>query len=455
MLLVPKKIWLPHVYQLEACTFLATRERANLFAEIGTGKTMVALERVRQKDWSNVLVVAPKAVCEGVWQVEPRKWHGFEALEAGLLYGAGAVKPLRSIPRVCAIHPQLLPRLIADCGDQWPFRHVIWDESTRLAGYRTRQGTVRARHMAEVAFTKVSTWLNLSGAPNANGYRQFWGPQWFIDGGEALGRDYKSFIKRWFMLDPYGGTYAQPTLQPGAREAIDERLRPSTFAVRAQDHMTLEPVVERTVTFELPYQARSVYNSMKRDLQAQAERGEIKAFNAGVKAGKLRQIASGAVYHEDHSWSVVHEERLELIRSLIEELAGAPLLIVYQYKHEMAQLKMRFKMARERRENGAVAAWNRGEVPILLLQPSSAGHGLSLQDGGHHLCFYSPLSDNELYTQVLGRLGPARQAQSGYKRSLHVHHLEAAGSIDQHTRAVRQGRATDLDYFMRKMSVTA
>jgi SNF2-related domain len=445
--------YIPRPYQALAETFLARLKRGNLHAEPGTGKTAVMLALVDRVLPDPVLVVAPRLVAINTWSTEALRWADFAHLHVACLAGRSReerltqLKPLR---RITVVNPEWLPHLLEHFKDRWPFKAVIWDESDRLAGFRLRQGSQRARAMSEVAFRDVTHWYNLCGTPAANSYLDLWGPQWFIDGGEALGRSFDAYTQRWFCRPPHGGLYAPLQLLPGARDVIQARLRSSTYTVRAEDWLPLHKPVEHTLTFELPAKARQAYNDMRRHLVAQMELGEVTALNAGVKADKLRQIASGRVYAEaddEHSAVEVHTERLELLAGLMHELSGQPLLVVYRWKHEAQAIQARFQ-ACELREFGAMTAWNAGRLPMLLVHPASGGHGLNLQDGGHHLCFYTPLSDNKHYSQVIERLGPTRQLQAGYNRLVYLYHLMADHTVDAHTRAVREGRRSEYDAFM-------
>jgi SNF2-related domain len=450
------RLYIPRPYQGLAENFLAARERASLYAEPGLGKTAVMLSLVDRLSLDCVLVVAPRLVVRDAWTMEPLAWRDFQHLHVASLADRAPVEraqQLTPLRRITAVNPESLVWLIEHFGDAWPFTTVIWDESDKLAGFRLRQGSVRAAAMSQLAFTRVRRWYNLSGTPNANSYLDLWGPQWFIDGGEALGRTYSAYEQRWFRRPPHGSRYSPLELLPGAEAQIQARIKPTAYTVVAADWLPLHQMVETTLHFELPLAARRIYNDMRRTFVAELDDGEVSAANAAIKLGKLRQIASGRVYAEqddDRSYGAVevHTTRTELLSTLVHELQGAPLLVVYQWKHELEALKGWNRAARELREPGALEAWNAGEVAVMAIHPASGGHGLNLQHGGHHICFYSPLSDNRAYSQVVERLGPTRQLQAGYNRLVYVYHLEADRTVDQHTRAVREGRKTVLSAFL-------
>ena len=430
---------------------------------------MVVLDLIRDLWLTHVLIVAPWLVAREVWLKESQRWDHLRDLHVTALIGTPDARRARLLApsAVTVINPELLPWLADTLGEDWPFTTVVFDESTRLKGYRassrflprpgSRPGraTKRAASLAQHAHHRVQRWINLSGTPVANGYLDLWGPQWFVDGGLALGRTFGAYKARWFEPENAYSPHPRLKLKPYSELQIQERLKPTTHAVRAQDWFTLLTPVERTICIELPPDARRAYTSMQRHLAVDLNEGRVSALNAGVKAGKLRQIASGAVYRDERedSWSVVHEERLEALASLQEELAGAPLLVVIQYRHEAVQILKRFPQAVEIHAPGALERWNAGQIPMLVLHAASAGHGLNLQHGGHHICYYSPYSDNELYSQVLERIGPVRQQQAGFDRNVFIHHLEAHDTVDQQTRGLREGRLTQLQAFMQAASL--
>jgi SNF2 family DNA or RNA helicase len=426
----------PRPYQPPARDFFIDVPRGNLYADPGLGKTIIAGSVIDALGLEDVLIVAPWLAVREVWAKEFQKWNQFAHLQVVPIIGDQSTREhlLRFLPRISAVNYEQLIWLYETVGQAgWPFRHVIFDESTRLAGFRIRKATKRANALAQVAHLggKIDTWINLTGTPNANGYDKLWGPQWFVDGGAALGRTYEAMISRWFYASAVQkGLYRKKMLLPGAEAEITQRMRSTTCTIRAKDYFDIKDPIERTLTIDLPAPARSAYNSMQRNFYAEIEEGKVNAVNCGVKAGKLRQFASGAVYYEDEKYGVVHEERLEALESIVEERSGYNLFIVYQFRHELDLIRKRFKYAVEIHEPGAIEHWNKGRIAQLLAHPKSAGHAIDLQHGGHVIVYYSPISDQELYQQVLDRLGPVRQLQGGYDRPVYIDHIVARNTVD-------------------------
>jgi hypothetical protein len=450
--------FVPRLYQPPAFDFVCAIPRCNLYADPGLGKTVVMLWMIEALALDSVLIVAPKLVVNEVWCKEPKKWRQFEHLTVVPITGDddGETRSTQLLmpPRITAINYEQLIWLFYEMGDAWPFRTVIFDESTRLAGFRIRKSARRALALAQHAHTRITRWVNLTGTPNANGYLKLWGPQWFIDGGVALGRDYGAYQQRWFYRDAVRKSmYSKLKLLPGAQGEIQKRMRATTFAVRAKDYFDIKDPIERTLTIQLPEAARAAYRTMERSFYADIKEGRVTAANCGVKAQKLRQFASGAVYYDDRgAYSLVHSERMAALESIVEE-TGANLLIVYQFIHEKELIEKRYRNFIDIHAPNAIADWNAGNILGLLLHARSAGHGLNLQDGGHHIVYYSPYSDYELYAQVLERIGPVRQLQSGHDRPVYIHHIEAQNTVDDRvTRPVREGRGDELELFLDAMT---
>ena len=99
---------------------------------------------------------------------------------------------------------------------------------------------------------------------------------------------------------------------------------------------------------------------------------------------KCLQIANGAcIVDEAGAWKEVHDEKIEALHSIVEEAAGAPVLVAYHFKSDLARLKAAFPKARTLDTDPAtIHDWNEGRIPLLFAHPASAGHGLNLARGG-------------------------------------------------------------------------
>lgn len=405
-------------------------------AGMGMGKTMGTLTGIDNlsltEDVYPMIVLAPKRVARDVWPHEIAKWDHLKHLHIEACVGTSRerVRALSKKPEILTTNYENLPWLVSMLGDKWPYKTVVADESTRLKNFRTRQGGVRAKALARVAHAgKVKRWINLTGTPVPNGLKDMWGQQWFLDRGERLGSTYTAYMDRWFRQS-YNGFSYDP--MPHAMPEIMARLQDVCLTLKPEDWFDLKQPNVTNLYVDLPSKVRTLYRAMEKEMFAQLASGKgVEAFNAAALTQKCSQIANGAVYYDDkRSWEEVHDEKIQALESVVEETNGAPLLVVYQYQHDLERLKQAFKQAKTMDSPGVIEAWNSGRVPILLVHPQSAGHGLNLQHGGHHCVYFSLTWNLEAYQQVVERIGPVRQSQAGYDRVVQVYHILARDTID-------------------------
>lgn len=448
--------FIPRPYQRLIENFALNHNRANIFASPGMGKTGASYSIFDAKrmvgEAQRALVLAPKRVALSAWPRERDKWaESFGHLKVAAAIGTPdqRLAAMRSNPDILTINYDNLEWLIEQYGDQWPFDTVFADESTRLKGLRVSmqtsstgkafiqgQGSSRAKALSKVAHSKVRNWYNLTGSPAPNGVVDLWGQQWFIDGGRRLGNSFTAFSNRWFRAVPGSDGYSQIEPLPFAQREVEQLVAQTSITVDARDWFPLEDVIERHVLIDLPPTARRQYDEMEREFFAEVGEHEIEVFTAGSKAQKCLQMASGTVIYDsdERLWTKVHDEKLDALRSLVEETNGENLLVAYQYKADLARILKAFPKARYLDDNPQTEAdWNAGKIRMLVCHPQSAGHGLSLQDGGRILVDFSSNYNLEYDEQVIERIGPTRQFQSGYKRSVFRYRIVARDTIEQHS----------------------
>jgi SNF2 family DNA or RNA helicase len=390
------------------------------------------------------LVIAPKAVCELTWPAERDKWTAFNDMKIVSLLGSEKqrVDALLTWGDVYVINYDNLQWLVKQfAGKPWPFRIVIADESTRLKNVVvhaksnldnvTSQGSKRARALAAIA-QSTGRWINLTGTPSPNGYQDLWGQQWFIDFGKRLGSDRGKYMKRWFVTNQY--TRQIELRHPDCKDEIDKLLADCTLSIRAEDWMQVDEAnyIEREV--RLPPDAMKMYKQMERDFWIEIERLEAKhevtAVNAAALSTKLMQLASGTVIHDGKTAILVHDAKVEALRSIVEELQE-PLLVAYWYKAEIELLKKHFPAMRVFKGQQDEADWNAGKTQLMAVHPQSAGHGVNLQYGGRAMVHFSHTWNAEYREQVEARIGPLRQKQSGLNRAVIHYDILAAGTLDR------------------------
>lgn len=433
----------PRDYQQAIMQFIADHERCNIWAGMGTGKTVSTLTALQGlalvDDPFPALVIAPLRVASSTWPGEVEKWAHLNRLRIRAATGDVSQRTHLVHGRmsdIVTINYDKLPWLIDHLGDLWPFKTVIPDESTRLKGFRVKQGGKRAQALGKVAHKRVRRWINLTGTPAPNGLLDLWGQQWMVDAGQRLGRSFSAFEDRWFRTkrapgQQFGG---ETTALEGAEEEIHALLRDCTITVRAQDFLDLPPLIENVIEVDLPPTAARHYRELQKEMFTVLAGGhEVEAFNAAAKTMKCLQAANGALYTDDQgTWSELHDAKIEALKSVVEEAAGAPVLVAYHFKSDLARLQRAFPAGRTLdADPKTIGQWNRGELQLLFAHPASAGHGLNLQDGGNIIVFFGLWWNLEEHEQIIERIGPTRQAQSGYNRPVFVHRIVARGTVDQ------------------------
>lgn len=426
-------------YQHAMIDHIIERPRVNVWARMGAGKTAGVLHAA---DWLSlinpgvmpVLVIAPKRVAMDTWPGEVAKWASLRHLRVRFIGGTAAERKaaLRGGADVYTIAVDNVIWLLDTLGDKWFWPFVVFDESTRLKGFRLRQGSKRARALARIAHTRAHRWVNLTGTPSANGLQDLWGQQWFIDRGLRLGRTYGLFDSLYFVQ----GYDKRPRPQLGAEAVIKDKLKDCTITIDPRKYLNArEPnVVE--IEVELPADAMAKYKRFKATKVQELAGVKITAATAAALSMKLRQFANGFTYHTDEDTGErsaihVHDAKLDALESIVEEQGGAPLLVAYHFKEDLARIQRRFPQARELdADQKTIRAWNAGEIPILCAHPKSAGHGLNLAEGGSDICFFSHDWNAEEREQIIERIGPTRQAQLGRDVVVNVYNIRAKGTVD-------------------------
>jgi hypothetical protein len=430
-------IFKPRDYQQDVIAAILRIPRVSVWADMGLGKTAATLTAIDILQLHGdldkpALILAPLLVATKTWPAEVRKWNHLQHMVVRPIVGTAkqrAAVLLRSAD-VYTMNYENLAWLLAHLGDKWPFGMVVCDESSKLKGFRSRQGTVNAKALGSVAHLPiVKRWVNLTGTPSANGLHNLWGQQWFVDAGAALGATYSAFTARWFQTE-WNGYGVKPL--PGAMEQITERLAPTTISLQAKDYLDIPQTIVADIPVHLPPPVLEQYKKFEREMVLEiGDDTDISAVNAAAKTVKCLQFANGAVYSETelNAYIEFHNAKIHALAALHDSIGKKPLLVVYNFAHDLERLLAAFPKGKKLNRD-TLDKWNSGEIEMLFIHPKSAGHGLNLQDGGHHICFFAQDWDLELYQQVVERLGAVRQKQSGYDRPVFVYHLLAEGTLD-------------------------
>ena len=441
-----RSVYTPRPYGGLITSHIMDVDRGAVFAGMGMGKTVCTLTALDNLIMCGsdkpTLILAPLRVAKSTWPEEAKKWSHLRNISVMPITGNESERrqALKYDASVYTTNYENIPWLIEHFGTRWPFEHVVSDESTRLKGFRLRQGTKRARALAKVAHTHIKRFTALTGTPAPNGLQDLWGQMWFLDAGKRLGKNYTGFRDRWFSTG-FDGFTMKP--HDHAQAEIQELLGDICLTIDAKDWFDLKDPIVNNIYVDLPPGPRRLYDQMEKDFFIQLESGhEIEAFNAAARTQKLLQIANGACYVDpltetdydpkSKEFKEIHDVKIQALDEIIEEAAGAPVLVAYQFKSDLARLLKAFPNGRHLdKESSTIREWNEGRIPVLFAHPQSAGHGLNLQDGGNILVFFAHNWNLEDRLQIIERIGPVRQMQAGYDRNVFIHNIIARDTVDE------------------------
>jgi hypothetical protein len=461
-----RKFYTPRPFAGLAMAHMSLVPRSALWAKPGMGKTSITmtfldhLHNIVGED-APTLVLAPLRVARDTWANEASKWEHLSDLEVVPIVGDAKQRAaaLRRDAQVFTTNYENIVWLREHLKEQrraWPFRTVVADESTKLKGFRLRQGGQRAQALAGVAHKDVQRWVNLTGTPASNGLEDLWGQTWFLDAGQRLGRTFSAFRERWFQPVVNGAPndkskqFYQWRAAAHAEAEIHERLADLCLTLDPKDWFDLKDPIVNVVDVQLPPTAKIKYREMERELFTMVDTTEVEAFSAAAKYGKCLQMAAGAVFLEDGvTWVKIHDEKLDALQELVEATGEDPLLVSYHYTHELKRILERFPDALDLSKKDHMAAAMVGRGKLWLGHPASMGHGVDgLQEHCNTVVFFAQDPNLEYHDQILERVGPMRQFQAGKNRPVFLHYLVAKGTIDELEMSRRQTKRSVQDALM-------
>jgi SNF2 family DNA or RNA helicase len=408
----------PRAYQERMIRRLVERKRNALFVDMGLGKTACVLAAIKALELC-ALVVGPKAVIESTWPAEIRKW------ELGLRYEIIFRHNIPSaVSTLAAIHAISYDNLMHLCAampqSAWPWDLVVFDESSKMKNPTSK----RMRSVRKVLH-HFERRVILSGTPALEGYGDLWSQIYLLDDGARLGAFVSHFRANYMEpADWQGWSYR---LKQGAAAKIEAKIADLVLCLKSEDYLDLPPLVVRDHLVELPPKARESYRKLEKDLFMQLDSKNIEAVNAAALSGKCCQLASGAVYDKGRSVAEGHDAKLAKLVEIVEDAQGSPVIVCYQYQHELERLRTAFPQSRAMKGAKDIADWNARRIPVLLCHPASCGHGLNLQDGGHILVWYAMPWSGDQYMQMPKRLHRPGQGAA----SVIVHRILARRTIDE------------------------
>lgn len=424
----------PHKYQEEAIRFMVSRGAAGLFLDPGLGKTSItfaAFKILKTKGIvSTMLVIAPLRPAHSVWPRESEKWDAFSSLKVVVLHGPDKDRLLQQKADVYVINPEGLPWLFERRSAR-NFDMLVVDESTRFKHPNTQRFKILR---PQLPFFKRR--YILTGSPAPNGLMDLFGQVFILDLGKTLGRYITHYRMQFFNATGFGGYTYVP--RAGAKEAIQAKLGPYVLRMDAKDLLELPELTYNKVEVSLPLEIMRQYRTMEEEMILQVEGGEVVAANMAVATQKCRQIANGGIYSqvtgEDRKSVFIHDLKTDATEELVEEMGGRPVLVAYEFDHDLARLKKRFGSDTPHIGGGVTpsrfkeieAAWNAGKIPVLLAQPQSVAHGLNLQGTGAGIVWHSLTWNLEDYEQFIRRVW-----RQGQKERVIVHHIVTKNTVDE------------------------
>lgn len=419
----------PHNYQTYATDFILEHPVSAVFLDMGLGKSVITLSAIFDLCLDSflvrkVLVIAPLRVARDTWPTEIQKWDHLHGLSYSVAVGTEVERKaaLRQRAFVYIINRENVQWLVEDSGIPFDYDMVVIDELSSFKSYQAK----RFRSLLKVR-PKVKRMVGLTGTPSSNGLMDLWAEFRVLDLGKRLGRFVTHYRNAYFQPDKRNGqvVFSYKPL-PGAEEAIYRQISDIAISMKATDHLQMPECVMNEVKVSLSEKERKVYDSMKSDLVVSLGGEEIDAGNAAALANKLSQMANGAVYGEDKRVFSIHDKKLDALEDLIEAANGKPVLVAYWFKHDLERISKRFKV-REIKTSEDITDWNSGKIPVAVIHPASAGHGLNLQSGGSTLIWFGLTWSLELYQQTNARLW--RQGQQA--DTVVIHHIVTADTIDE------------------------
>ncbi|HIT93104.1 SNF2-related protein [Garciella nitratireducens] len=418
----------PHEYQVYATEYILTHPIAAVLLDMGLGKSVITLSAIFDLTLDSflvrkVLVIAPFRVARDTWPAEIEKWDHLKGLNYTVAVGTVAQRKRALMKRaqVYIINRENIEWLISRSGISFDFDMVVIDE---LSSFKSHQAK-RFKSLLKVR-PKVKRIVGLTGTPSSNGLMDLWAEYRLLDMGQRLGRFIGRYREDYFVPDKRNQQVIfsyKP--KPGAEEAIYRLISDITISMKGSDYLKLPELVINEVPVKLSEKEMKTLDTMKRDFITTVKGEEITAANAAALSGKLLQMANGAVYDDQGVVIHIHDRKLDALEDLIEAANGKPVLIAYWFKHDLSRIQKRFEVE-VLSTRDSIKRWNDGKIPIAVIHPASAGHGLNLQAGGSTLVWFGLTWSLELYQQTNARLW-----RQGQNETVVIHHLIAKGTIDE------------------------
>lgn len=419
----------PHNYQAYAIDYIETHPVAAVLLDMGLGKTVISLTAIADLLFDSfeahrVLVVAPLRVARDTWPAEISKWEHLKNLTYAVAVGTVKERKaaLAANADITIINRENLGWLIDSSGFDFNYDMVIIYELSSFKNHTSK----RFQSLMKVR-PKVKRIIGLTGTPSSNGLMDLWAEFKLLDFGERLGRFITHYRNNYFIPDKRNGEiiYSYKPM-PYAEDAIYRKISDITISMKSTDHLQMPELITSQYEVQLSEDEETRYEELKADFILELPEGEVTAANAASLTGKLSQLANGAIYDDEGNIVEFHDRKLDALEDIIESANGKPLLVAYWFKHDLQRIKKRFDV-REINTSKDIIDWNNGNIPVAIIHPASAGHGLNLQAGGSTLVWFGLTWSLELYQQTNARLW--RQGQTS--GTVIIEHIITKGTIDE------------------------
>lgn len=420
----------PHDYQAYAIDYIETHPIAAVLLDMGLGKTVISLTAIADLLFDSfeahrILVIAPLRVARDTWPTEIKKWQHLKHLTFAICVGTPKERKVALMARadITIINRENLQWLIESSGFPFDYDMVVIDELSSFKNHNSK----RFKSLLKVR-PSVKRIIGLTGTPSSNGLMDLWAEFRLLDLGKRLGRFITEYRNNYFVPDKRNGQiiYSYKP-QPYAEERIYSQISDITISMKSADHLQMPELISSEYEVHLSEDEVARYEELKSDLVLELPDGEITAANAASLTGKLSQLANGAIYSDTGEIIEFHNRKLDALEDIIESANGKPVLVAYWFKHDLTRIKKRFDV-REIKSSKDIADWNAGKIPVAVIHPASAGHGLNLQAGGSTLIWFGLTWSLELYQQTNARLW--RQGQTS--GTVVIEHIITKGTIDEH-----------------------
>ncbi len=420
--------YVPHDYQTYASSFIIKENRSALFLECGLGKSVITLTAINDLmldcfTVSKVLVIAPLRVANNTWSQEISKWDHLKHLKHTTITGTAQerMKALDDKAHVYVVNRENVDWLINKSGYRFDFDMIVIDELSSFKNHTAK----RFKALLKVT-PSVERIVGLTGTPASNGLMDLWAQFRLLDGGVRLEKYITHYRNKYFVPGKRNGMQIfSYKSRAGAEKDIYKQISDITISMQTTDYLTLPKLVVNQTRVSLDAEERAIYDQLCKEMIAEVKTVTIDAINATALSNKLLQMANGHIYDTDKTVVNVHDKKLDALEDLIKAANGKPVLVAYWFNSDCERIKNRFKV-REIKTIHDITDWNNGNIPVGIIHPASAGHGLNLQAGGATLIWFSLTWSLELYQQTNARL-----YRQGQKQSVVIHHIICADTIDE------------------------